>query len=91
MNVEPDKENTGHWSTVKSLLPFLWAPQRADLKLRVVGAMLLLILAKLIGVYVPFLFKDAVDALTGQGDGLSQAALLVVVPTSLILAYGAAR
>lgn len=91
MTVEPDKENTGHWSTVKSLLPFLWAPQRADLKLRVVGAMLLLILAKLIGVYVPFLFKDAVDALTGQSEGVSQTTLLVVVPSSLILAYGAAR
>ncbi len=89
MNAEPQETNTGHWSTVKSLLPFLWAPQRADLKLRVIGAMLLLILAKLIGVYVPFLFKDAVDALTGQGA--NDSTILVVVPTSLVLAYGAAR
>lgn len=89
MNTEPDKASTGHWGTVKSLLPFLWAPQRADLKVRVIGAMLLLILAKLIGVYVPFLFKDAVDALTGQGAG--DVTLLVVVPASLILAYGSAR
>ena len=89
MNTEPDKANTGHWGTVKSLLPFLWAPQRADLKVRVIGAMLLLIMAKLIGVYVPFLFKDAVDALTGQGAG--DVTLMVVVPTSLILAYGSAR
>lgn len=91
MNAETTKTETGHWSTVKSLLPYLWAPQRADLKVRVVGAMVLLILAKLIGVYVPFLFKDAVDALTGQGEDVNDTTLLVVVPMSLILAYGAAR
>jgi len=40
--------------------------QRApDLRVRVVLAMFCLTLAKLVNVYVPFLYKDAVDSLSG--------------------------
>lgn len=80
----------GHWATVVSLLPFLWAQGRVDLKVRVIGAMALLVLAKLIGVYVPFIFKDAVDALTGDTK-VGGEQLLAVVPVALIIAYGIAR
>jgi ATP-binding cassette subfamily B protein len=80
-----------HWQTVGSLLPYLWTPGRADLKIRVIGALLLLVLAKLLGVYVPFLFKDAVDALTGGGQGVDASTLALAVPTGLILGYGTAR
>ncbi|WP_262691660.1 ABCB family ABC transporter ATP-binding protein/permease [Kordiimonas aestuarii] len=80
-----------HWKTVKRLLPYLWVRGRFDLKTRVVGAMLLLVLAKILGVYVPFIFKDAVDALTGESAGPDAATLALVVPTGLILGYGTAR
>lgn len=80
----------GHWATVVSLLPFLWARGRTDLKIRVIGAMALLVLAKLIGVYVPFIFKDAVDALTGD-TRVAGEQLLAVVPVALIIGYGIAR
>ncbi|WP_417448908.1 ABC transporter transmembrane domain-containing protein [Kordiimonas sp.] len=86
----PGKES--HWRTVKSLLPYLWVPGRLDLKSRVVGALTLLVLAKLLGVYVPFIFKDAVDALTGEGSGhTGPATLALMVPTGMILGYGTAR
>lgn len=83
-------QGRSHWLTVKSLLPFLWAPRRADLRFRVIAALVLLILAKLVGVYVPFLFKDAVDALTPTGIGVSESAV-IVVPVALIVSYGLAR
>jgi ABC-type transport system involved in Fe-S cluster assembly fused permease/ATPase subunit len=85
------QKKDNHWQTVKSLLPYLWAPGRPDLKMRVIGALLLLVLAKLLGVYVPFLFKDAVDALTGGGQGVDTATLALAVPAGLILGYGTAR
>lgn len=79
-----------HWATVKSLLPYLWVGGRFDLKVRVIAAMALLILAKLIGVYVPFLFKDTVDMLAGDGP-VDAATVAAVVPIGLIIGYGAAR
>ncbi|ODT98074.1 MAG: metal ABC transporter permease [Rhodospirillales bacterium SCN 65-16] len=48
-------------------------------------ALAMLVLAKVVAVYVPLLYKQAVDALG------STAAQAVAVPVVLILAYGAAR
>ena len=72
------------YRTLRTLLPYIWPAGLVGLKVRVVVALLLLILSKLINVYVPFLYKAAVDALT-----LESAA--VVVPLGVILAYGLAR
>jgi len=82
--------DANHWGTVKSLLPYLWIKGRWDLRARVIIAMGFLTLAKVIGVYVPFLFKDAVDILTG--DTTPRAAIIVAaVPIGLIIGYGVAR
>ena len=62
----------------------LW-PTDAGLRWRVVVAMVLLVAAKVTNVYVPVLYKHAVDAL---GEPTAQA---VAVPVVLILAYGIAR
>ncbi len=72
------------YRTLRTLFPYIWPAGLVGLKVRVVVALLLLILSKLINVYVPFLYKAAVDALT-----LESAA--VVVPLGVILAYGLAR
>ncbi len=74
----------GHLATIATLLPYLWPKDRADLKARVVVAAILIVAAKVANVWVPFFYKQAVDA-------LSQPAALVAVPVVLILAYGAAR
>lgn len=85
-----DEVHENHWQTVKSLLPYLWAENRWDLRSRVILALLFLVLAKIIGVYVPFLFKDAVDAIAPSGK-IPTEALAAAVPTGLILGYGIAR
>ncbi len=73
-----------NYRTLRTLLPYVWPAGLVGLKVRVVVALLLLVLAKLITVYVPFLYKAAVDALTVESAA-------VVVPLGVILAYGLAR
>jgi ABC-type transport system involved in Fe-S cluster assembly fused permease/ATPase subunit len=63
----------------------LWPKGETGLRCRVVVAMVLLVVAKVTNVYVPVLYKYAVDAL---GEPTAQA---VAVPVALILAYGVAR
>ncbi len=89
---EPDEDisSENHWQTIKTLLPFIWLKGRWDLKLRVVLAMTFLVAAKLIGIYVPFLFKDAVDALS-PGFQPDVKAVVMAVPLAFILGYGLAR
>lgn len=79
-----------HFDTLANLMPYLWTKGRPDLKLRVVLALAFMVLAKVIGVYVPFLFKDAVDILT-EGIKVDSTALIVAVPIGLIFGYGVAR
>lgn len=85
-----DNGTQDHWATVKKLLPYLWTPGRWDLRLRVIAAMTLLVLAKSIGVYVPFLFKDTVDVIT-PGVRVSAEQMAAIVPVALIIGYGIAR
>lgn len=83
-------DNENHWQTIKTLLPFVWMKGRWDLKLRVVLAITFLITAKVIGIYVPFLFKDAVDILT-PGFKADAGTVALAVPLVFILSYGLAR
>lgn len=56
------------FGTLVHLWPYIWPGDRFDLKMRVVWAMVLLLIAKLATLAVPFTFKWATDALTGQGS-----------------------
>jgi ATP-binding cassette subfamily B protein len=78
-------ERRGHLGTLRSLLPYLWPAGRPGLRLRVVVALCLLAAAKFANVYVPFLYKAAVDALSLENVAL------IVVPVGAIVAYGLAR
>ncbi len=75
------------------LLPFVWPEDRADLRLRVVMAGFVLVLAKIITVATPLAYKAAVDQLTGSGSGGEGSALtaLTLAPIALIVAYGVGR
>ena len=73
------------WAVVGIMARHLWPIGETGLRSRVVVAMVLLVLAKVVNVYVPILYKHAVDAL---GEPAAQA---VAVPIALIVAYGAAR
>jgi ATP-binding cassette subfamily B protein len=77
------------------LWPYMWPGDRADLKMRVVWSMLLLVLAKVATLTVPFTFKWAIDALTGAGSAPVQpgnwAMWLIVSPLAMTVAYGLTR
>lgn len=73
-------------SPLRALAPHLWPKGETELKARVVLALALLGLSKLAGVYVPLLFKHAIDALSATGvNGL------ILAPIGLIVAYGLLR
>jgi ATP-binding cassette subfamily B protein len=81
-------------ATIARLWPYIWPADRPDLKLRVVGAMVLLLLAKLATVAVPFTFKWATDALAGHGNappGSSWLVWVVGAPVAMTIAYGSVR
>ncbi|HXQ52252.1 MAG TPA: ABC transporter ATP-binding protein/permease [Stellaceae bacterium] len=70
---------------LSGLFPYLWPRHSLELRLRVLGALALLIVAKGVNVTVPMLYKRAVDVLT---PGHAQ---LLAVPVMLVVAYGVAR
>lgn len=89
-SLEDNESEGNHFETVKELWRYLWPSDRPDLKVRVVLAMFFLVLSKAIGVYVPFLFKDAINILTGETKA-GVALIAAAVPVGLIIGYGTAR
>ncbi len=77
--------------TIKTLLPYLWPRDSAEIRIRVVLAMAALAMAKVANVWVPLFYKDAVDALSNGTAGGGAAAVAMAVPIGLLLAYGGAR
>jgi ATP-binding cassette, subfamily B, heavy metal transporter len=81
--------------TLVHLWPYIWPSDRPDLKLRVLGAMVLLLFAKLATVAVPFTFKWATDALTGQQTAPiaddSWLTWVLAAPILMTLAYAGMR
>src|ERR1700739_688387 len=81
--------------TLAHLWPYIWPGDRADLKMRVVWSFVLLLVAKLATVAVPFTFKAATDALTGANTAPVQSSnwtlWLIASPLIMTLSYGALR
>jgi ATP-binding cassette subfamily B protein len=82
-------------TTIRNLWPFIWPADRADLKRRVLLAAVLILIAKIVTLTVPFTFKWATDALNGQGSApvlpTSTLAWVIAVPVMLTMAYGGTR
>src|SRR5215475_4870368 len=81
--------------TLAHLWPYIWPSDRFDLKMRVVWSMVLLLVAKLATLSVPFTFKWATDALTGANTAPVEAAnwhlWVIASPLLLTASYGAMR
>jgi ABC-type transport system involved in Fe-S cluster assembly fused permease/ATPase subunit len=81
--------------TLVHLWPYIWPGDRADLKMRVVWSFVLLLVAKLATLSVPFTFKWAIDALTGADTAPVQssnwALWLIASPLLMTLSYGGVR
>ncbi|WP_192966380.1 ABCB family ABC transporter ATP-binding protein/permease [Phycobacter azelaicus] len=80
------EERRSSLRTLRKVLPYLWPNGQTSVKVRVVMAMAVLILAKVIAVYTPVLYKGAVDALAGEG-----VPPLALGAVGLTVAYGVAR
>src|SRR5665213_3085005 len=80
--------------TLVHLWPYVWPSDRVDLKMRVVWSMVLLLIAKLATLSVPFTFKWAIDALTGTDKAVSSSdwkTWLIASPLIMTASYGAIR
>jgi len=62
----PGQDQSTLAGTVRRLLPYVWPVDRADLKLRVVLAVALMLMSKLITIAIPYSFKWVTDALAGK-------------------------
>src|SRR3979490_3362295 len=81
--------------TLLHLWPYIWPGDRVDLKMRVVWSMVLLLVAKLATLSVPFTFKWAIDALAGAGSAPVQPSnwtmWLIASPLIMTGSYGTVR
>ena len=81
--------------TLVHLWPFIWPGDRADLKMRVVWSVVLLLVAKVATMAVPFAFKWAIDALSGKGSAPVEPSnwmlWLIASPLIMTASYGAIR
>ncbi len=78
------------WATIARVLPYLWPAGQGWVKRRVVGALLLLLAAKLVSVTTPYLYKLAVDGLDAQ-SGHDPVWVMTLGAVGLVIAYGMAR
>lgn len=81
-------------TTLVHLWPYIWPGDRRDLKMRVLAATLVLFIAKLATLAVPFTYKWAVDGLTGQSTGPVETewwVWLIASPLIMTIAYGGMR
>ncbi len=73
------------WATMRRFLPYLWPADAPALRRRVVIAMALVLVAKVVSLAMPFAYKGAVDRMVpGMEPGVALAMALVV-------AYAGAR
>lgn len=77
--------------TLANLWPYMWPEGRPDLKRRVLWASFFLVISKLILVLVPYFFKWATDALTGDLTPAAWIPAVLVAPVMLVLAYNVVR
>ena len=73
------------FATLKRFLPYLWPRDDRSLRMRVVGAVLLVLVAKAITLFGPYPYKWAIDAMSA---GQNAAVGLVM---ALVAAYAGAR
>ena len=69
------------------LLPYLWPKKNLNFKIRIVLAICFLFLAKGANVLVPIFLGKTVDSL----NNLDQKTILLIIPITLIAAYGISR
>ena len=78
-------------TTLLNLWPYMWPADRRDLKMRVVWAAVLLVVAKLVLMLVPYFFKWSTNALGGELSAPAYIPALLIAPVMLVVAYNFVR
>ena len=72
--------------TILRVVPYLWPKDRFDFRVKVISALVLLVLAKAMINFAPFLYREAVNALTENGNSP-----FLLGAVGMTVAYGSAR
>ena len=86
-NFVENKQTYSSWLTIKKVAPYLWPDQQSWVKRRVILALMFLMLAKIVAVSTPFLFKAVVDGLASNGKS-TDALMLLLGASGIVFAYG---
>ncbi|XP_024868906.1 ATP-binding cassette sub-family B member 7, mitochondrial-like [Temnothorax curvispinosus] len=95
-----DKPSITSTDMLKAMLRYIWPEDDPEIRKRVKIAMGLLVGAKVLNVFVPFIFKYAIDILNAHTAAMSGSAVMdlttapatvATVATSLLVGYGIAR
>ncbi len=86
-NFVENKQSYSSWLTIKKVAPYLWPDQQSWVKKRVILALMFLMLAKIVAVSTPFLFKAVVDGLASNGKS-TDALMLLLGASGIVFAYG---
>ncbi|HSG35152.1 MAG TPA: ABC transporter ATP-binding protein/permease [Sphingomonadaceae bacterium] len=84
-NQGTDFSKHADWRVVRRFLPYLWSNKRANLRLRITGAVLLILAAKVTVLSMPYALRGAINSMATPAMEALWAAL------SLVIAYAAAR
>ena len=86
LNSQKERKNARNdLQTIKEVLPYLWPKGKHTLKVRVLVALSLLIIAKGMNVVVPIFLKEAIDQLS------LNTTTPVAIPIGFLIAYGLSR
>jgi ATP-binding cassette subfamily B protein len=77
--------------TIRKVAPYLWPADQPSIKVRVVLALIVLVLARVVSVATPFYYKAAVDALAPIAKEADPVLLLAMGAVGLTIAYGVLR
>lgn len=89
-SITSDKGPENGWSVAKQVAPYLWPKNNRSARVRVVLALCVMVLAKVVSVTAPYLYKLAVDVLSGDIAEKPEM-MLVFGAVGLTIAYGFAR
>ena len=76
---------------INEFFPYIWPKGRADIKSRIILALIILIFAKILTVLVPYSYKWATDALIGDNTAPTIIPIAILTPIILIIAFGFGR
>ena len=76
---------------INEFFPYIWPKGRADIKSRIILALIILIFAKILTVLVPYSYKWATDALVGDNSAPTIIPTAILTPIILIIAFGLGR